>query len=118
MAVIAKVHARELLDSRGRPTVEVQIAASDGSVASAIVPSGASTGTAEACELRDGDAARYDGLGVLRAVENVERVLGPAVVGLDPCEQETLDRRLIELANTIEAHQAQGDEPVSEGEEA
>ncbi|MBI1901634.1 MAG: phosphopyruvate hydratase [Planctomycetia bacterium] len=100
MAAIAKVRAREVLDSRGRPTVEVEIAASDGSVASALVPSGASTGTAEACELRDGDAARYDGLGVLRAVENVERVLGPAATGLDPADQETIDRRLLELDGT------------------
>jgi enolase len=98
--VISKVHAREVLDSRGRPTVEVEIAASDGSTASAMVPSGASTGTAEACELRDGDSARYDGLGVLRAVENVERVLGPAMVGLDPSDQEALDRRLIDLDGT------------------
>ncbi len=97
MLKISKVHAREVLDSRGNPTVEAQLFASDGTSARAIVPSGASTGSAEARELRDGDAARYAGRGVLRAVENVRHVLGPAVLGFDPCEQDALDRTLIEL---------------------
>ena len=83
MARIQKVHAREVLDSRGNPTVEVEVHCNDGSFGRAIVPSGASTGQREACELRDGDPARYDGRGVLKAVANVNRVLGPSLVALD-----------------------------------
>ena len=100
MPLIRGVHAREVLDSRGQPTVEVEIACDDGSVVSAIVPAGASTGTAEAHELRDNDPARYDGRGVLAAVANVNGTIARAIVGFDPTEQATLDARLIELDGT------------------
>ncbi len=100
MPVIARIHAREVLDSRGAPTVEVEISCGDGSKGLAIVPSGASTGEAEALELRDGDAQRYDGRGVRRAVSHVNDVIGPAVRGLDPADQMALDRRLLELDGT------------------
>ncbi|MBX7168306.1 MAG: phosphopyruvate hydratase [Pirellulales bacterium] len=97
---IRSIRAREVLDSRGRPTVEVELACGDGEPQRAIAPSGASTGAAEACELRDGDPRRYDGLGVQRAVENVQRVLAPALVGFDVCDQAGLDARMIELDAT------------------
>ncbi len=97
MSKIAKINAREVLDSRGNPTVEVDVFCSDGARGRAIVPSGASTGTAEAHELRDGDPLRYDGRGVLQAVANVRGVITAAVVGLDPLDQLALDRRLLEL---------------------
>ncbi|HND53182.1 MAG TPA: phosphopyruvate hydratase [Pirellulaceae bacterium] len=96
---ISRIHAREVLDSRGRPTVEVDAWAGD-LLGRAIVPSGASTGKWEACELRDGDQARYDGRGVLKAVEHVNSVLAPALLGADPTDQVTLDRRLVELDGT------------------
>ncbi len=100
MASIIDVRAREILDSRGNPTVEVDVRLDDGSLGRAAVPSGASTGSREALELRDGDAARYRGKGVLKAVENVVSVLGPAVRGLDPARQEALDARLREVDGT------------------
>ena len=100
MSTISKIHAREVLDSRGNPTVQVEVHCSDGTLGSAIVPAGASTGKAEAHELRDGEPTRYDGLGVLRAVANVREILAPAIVGLDPADQFTLDRRLIDLDGT------------------
>lgn len=95
MVRIADVRAREVLDSRGKPTVEAEVQLADGRSVSAIAPSGASTGAAEACELRDGDSGRYDGLGVLRAVGHVRDVLGPAVRGLDPTDQAAVDERLL-----------------------
>ena len=103
MATIESVQAREILDSRGNPTVEVEIAASDGARGRAAVPSGASTGSREALELRDGDADRYDGKGVLQAVSNArgelaDAVMGCALGGLG--EQAALDRILIELDGT------------------
>lgn len=94
---IARVVAREVLDSRGKPTVECELHTADGAVGRAIAPSGASTGSAEARELRDGNHSRYDGDGVLIAVENIRRVLGPAVIGFDPTDQTALDARLLEL---------------------
>ncbi len=97
---IASVRAREVLDSRGNPTLEVEVALDDGSVGRAIVPSGASTGAHEALELRDGDPARYGGKGVLRAVANVHEVIGPALVGRSPFDQEAIDRLLLELDGT------------------
>jgi enolase len=100
MAVIRRVTAREVLDSRGRPTVEVDVELSDGTSASASVPAGASTGAHEARELRDGDPRRYRGLGVLTAVRNVEDVLGPAIIGRDAADQAGLDNELIELDGT------------------
>jgi len=97
---ISKIHAREVLDSRGNPTIEVEIHCASGAMGKAIVPAGASTGKAEAHELRDGDPARYDGRGVLKAVGNVNDVLAPAVRGLDPAGQAAIDARLCELDGT------------------
>ena len=100
MSKIVEVKAREVLDSRGNPTVEADVILESGVVGSAIVPSGASTGVREAIELRDGDKARYLGKGVLKAVENVKTEIRSAVVGLDANDQEGLDNRLIELDGT------------------
>jgi enolase len=95
--LIEGVHAREILDSRGNPTVAVSVATSFGAVEEAFVPSGASTGANEAVELRDGDKARYGGKGVLKAVQAVNDVLGPAIEGLDATAQREIDEKLIEL---------------------
>ncbi len=100
MSKIAYVHAREILDSRGFPTVEADIALDNGITGRAAVPSGASTGVHEALELRDGDPARYLGKGTLQAVANVNDIIGPAIIGMDPAGQAALDRRLIELDGT------------------
>ncbi|MEO8251482.1 MAG: phosphopyruvate hydratase [Chloroflexota bacterium] len=94
---IAAVHGREVLDSRGNPTVEVEVRLSGGACGRAIVPSGASTGAHEAVELRDGDRARYGGKGVLRAVANVNGEIATAVAGRDALDQAGLDRALIDL---------------------
>src|SRR5271165_2974200 len=91
---ITHIHAREVLDSRGRPTVEVEVTAG-GARGRAIVPSGASTGRHEAVELRDGDPARYGGLGVRKAVRNVREVLAPALLGRAVTDQEGIDSRMI-----------------------
>ncbi len=100
MAKIIYVHGREVLDSRGNPTVEVEVKLDDGTRASAIVPSGASTGESEALELRDGDKSRYLGKGVLKAVKNVNEVIAPAVIGLEATEQNKLDALLLKLDGT------------------
>ncbi len=100
MALIDAVHAREILDSRGNPTVEVEVLLEDGVVARAGVPSGASTGAFEAVEKRDGDKARYNGLGVLKAVEAVNGEIADAVVGLDAADQRIIDQTMIELDGT------------------
>ena len=97
MFEIVEVHAREVLDSRGNPTVEVEVALADGSFGSAIVPSGASTGQFEACELRDGDKKRYLGKGVLKAVNNVNDVIMPELLGMDASSQVEIDRMLVAL---------------------
>ena len=97
---ISAVHGREVLDSRGNPTVEVEVHLSGGLAGRAIVPSGASTGAHEAVELRDGDKARYDGKGVRRAVANVNGEIAAAVTGHDALDQPALDRALIELDGT------------------
>lgn len=97
---IVRVKGREVLDSRGRPTVEAEVWCAGGAWGRAIVPSGASTGTTEARELRDGDPRRFGGLGVRRAVAHIDAVIGPAVVGLAASDQSTLDRRLVELDGT------------------
>jgi enolase len=97
---IAKIHAREILDSRGHPTIEVDVTLNDGTRGRAAIPSGASTGEHEAVELRDGDAKRYQGKGVTRAVENVNRILARKLVGLDPRRQAGIDRLMIELDGT------------------
>ncbi|MGS1079980.1 phosphopyruvate hydratase [Pseudoxanthomonas beigongshangi] len=100
MTTIAKVHAREILDSRGNPTLEAEVTLADGSFGRAMVPSGASTGTKEAVELRDGDKTRYLGKGVRKAVENVNGPIANALHGFDAADQEGLDRRLIDLDGT------------------
>ncbi|HOW00709.1 MAG TPA: phosphopyruvate hydratase [Rhodoglobus sp.] len=100
MALIEAVGAREILDSRGNPTVEVEVLLEDGVVSRAAVPSGASTGAFEAYELRDGDKARYGGKGVLKAVEAVLDVLGPAVEGFDAADQRLIDAEMIDLDGT------------------
>jgi enolase len=97
---IAGVHGRQILDSRGNPTVEVEVTLESGAVGRAAVPSGASTGQYEAVELRDGDTRVYGGKGVLSAVRNVEAEIAPAVVGLDAEDQRPVDARLIELDGT------------------
>ena len=97
---IKQVVAREILDSRGRPTVEVDVKLSDGAAGRASVPSGASTGTHEARELRDGDPNRFGGLGVRRAVANVFETIAPAIGGWDPFDQAGLDAVLVQLDGT------------------
>jgi enolase len=97
---VVDVHARQILDSRGNPTVEVEVALDSGAVGRAAVPSGASTGKFEAVELRDGDAAAYLGKGVLTAVGNVEREIAPALAGADAGDQAAVDRLLVELDGT------------------
>jgi enolase len=100
MTEIVDVHAREILDSRGNPTLECEVAVASGSVGRAAVPSGASTGEHEAHELRDGEKNRYGGKGVRTAVENVRSRIAPRLVGMDAQEQESLDRLMIELDGT------------------
>jgi len=100
MSEIVYVHAREVLDSRGNPTVEVEVGLDSGAIGSAIVPSGASTGMNEALELRDGDKKRYGGKGVLKAVENVNDVIAEELVGLDPVEQISIDEYMLDLDGT------------------
>jgi len=100
MTIIENVLGREVLDSRGNPTVEVEIALADGGFGRAIVPSGASTGEHEAVELRDGDKKRYGGKGVLKAVENVNGPIADALVGWDALEQKSIDEMLIDLDGT------------------
>ncbi len=100
MANIVNVHGREVLDSRGNPTVEVEVLLDDGTKARAIVPSGASTGESEALELRDGDKTRFGGKGVLKAVENVNTKLAPAVIGLDAYNQVLVDETMLKLDGT------------------
>ena len=100
MSEIIGLKAREVLDSRGNPTVEAEVILEDGSFGSAIVPSGASTGTFEACELRDGDKSRFLGKGVLKAVENVNTTIADAVIGMDALNQRALDEALIKLDGT------------------
>ena len=97
---ITLVHAREILDSRGNPTVEAEVSLSGGAVGRAAVPSGASTGEHEAVELRDGDDARYKGKGVLKAVENVEGEIAQALGGMDASQQRDIDLRMLDLDGT------------------
>ncbi len=97
---IRTVRAREILDSRGFPTVEAEITLSSGIIGRAAVPSGASTGRFEAVELRDGDSKRYHGKGVLKAIHNIVETIAPAVTGLDPVQQEALDRKMLTIDPT------------------
>lgn len=100
MSIIADVYAREVLDSRGNPTVEVEVILEDGTMGRAIVPSGASTGAHEAVELRDGDKNRYNGKGVLQAVDNVNAIIAPEIVGMDVLGQMDIDSLMIDLDGT------------------
>lgn len=100
MSAIAKVIAREVLDSRGNPTIEAEIETESGAVGSAMVPSGASTGIREALELKDGDKNRYLGRGVLKAVKNIETKISPVVVGMEVTDQSGVDQAMIELDGT------------------
>lgn len=100
MAMITEVYAREILDSRGNPTIEVEVCLEDGSVGRAAVPSGASTGAHEAVELRDGDKNRYLGKGVTKAVDNVNDVIAEALIGLEATRQVEIDEMLIRLDGT------------------
>jgi len=98
---IRKVVAREILDSRGNPTVEVDVVLENGVLGRAAIPSGASTGKREAVELRDGDKKRFGGKGVLHAVKNVQEAIGPAVIGMDAADQLVIDRTMIRLDGTV-----------------
>ncbi len=100
MSTIEKIKAREILDSRGNPTLEVEVKLVDDTTGRAAVPSGASTGKYEAIELRDGDASRFNGLGVLKAVTNVNKHIAPAIIGMAATDQAAIDHKLIELDNT------------------
>lgn len=100
MPYIQHVYAREVLDSRGNPTVEVEVVTESNCFGRALVPSGASTGEYEAVELRDGDKSRYGGKGVLKAVENVNTIIAPEIIGLDVTDQASIDRLMIELDGT------------------
>jgi enolase len=102
VATIEAIVAREILDSRGNPTVEVEIGLDDGTTARAAVPSGASTGAFEANELRDGDAKRYGGKGVERAVDNIEEQILPEIIGYDATDQRAIDQKMIDLDGTPE----------------
>src|ERR1700754_1060541 len=100
MSYIADIHARQILDSRGNPTVEVDVITDNGFTGRAAVPSGASTGSHEAVELRDGDKKTYMGKGVLKAVENVDTKIAAALKGVDVFEQNLIDQVMIELDGT------------------
>jgi len=100
MTKIKTIKAREILDSRGNPTVETKITLDNGAAVVASVPSGASLGKYEAVELRDGDSTRYNGMGVLKAVANVNQVIAPKLIGLDPTQQEKIDQLIIKLDGT------------------
>ncbi|RAP32945.1 phosphopyruvate hydratase [Candidatus Marinamargulisbacteria bacterium SCGC AG-439-L15] len=100
MSKIKEVYAREVLDSRGNPTVEAEVATESGVIGTAIVPSGASTGSREALELRDGDSSRYLGKGVLKAVDNVNAEISPALQGMDVQDQAAIDQAMIDLDGT------------------
>src|ERR1051325_3626161 len=100
LTTIVRVVGREILDSRGNPTVEADVHLADGSLGRAAVPSGASTGEHEALELRDGDKSRYLGKGVRKAVANVTESIGPAILGMDATDQAARDGRLLELEGT------------------
>ena len=100
MSKIVKVIGREIIDSRGNPTVEADVYLDNGLMGRAAVPSGASTGVREALELRDGDKNRFGGKGVLKAVKNVNEILGPAIVGMDPTDQRAIDKVMLDKDGT------------------
>ena len=97
MGQIISVHAREILDSRGNPTIEVEVTTASGAVGRAAVPSGASTGENEALELRDGDKGRYGGKGVLKAVQNVNEIIAKEILGMQVTDQVGIDKTMIAL---------------------
>ena len=97
---IAKIKGREILDSRGNPTVEVDVTLESGIMGRASVPSGASTGEHEALELRDGDKTRYGGKGVLKAIDNINNIIAPALTGMDSSDKRGLDMAMLALADT------------------
>jgi enolase len=98
--IIKSIKGRQILDSRGNPTVEVEVALDDGAVGCAAVPSGASTGSHEAVELRDGDPSKYGGKSVLKAVNNIQKIIAPAIIGMSALKQEAIDQRMIKLDGT------------------
>src|SRR6185436_4725898 len=100
MSFIAEIHARQILDSRGNPTVEVDVTTDNGFVGRAAVPSGASTGKHEAVELRDGDKEKYMGKGVLKAVENVNEIIADQLIGIEVVKQPYIDNLLIKIDGT------------------
>jgi len=100
VSIIERVNAREILDSRGNPTLEVEVELSDGTIGRAAVPSGASTGKYEAVELRDGDNSRFAGRGVLKAVANVNQDIASAIIGMPASDQAAIDHKLIQLDGT------------------
>ncbi len=100
MSIIEFIEAREIIDSRGNPTVEVDVILEDGSMGRAAVPSGASTGIYEAVELRDGDKSRFMGKGVLKAVDNVNTIIAPELEGMDALDQVAIDKAMLELDGT------------------
>ena len=100
MSEITRIHAREILDSRGNPTIEAEVTTATGAMGSAMVPSGASTGSREALELRDNDKSRYKGKGVLTAVGNIRDRISPAILGHDVIDQVGVDQAMIDLDGT------------------
>lgn len=100
MGLIANIHGREILDSRGNPTIEVEVTLESGIMGRAAVPSGASTGENEALELRDGDKSRYLGKGVLKAVDNINNVIAPALIGFNSLDQVSIDHKMLEMDGT------------------
>src|ERR1041384_4920711 len=100
MSIISEIHARQILDSRGNPTVEVDVTTEDGQFGRAAVPSGASTGKHEAVELRDNDKSVYLGKGVIQAVTNVNNIIAEELIGLDVTDQAGIDKLLIDLDGT------------------
>jgi enolase len=100
MSTIQNIFAREVVDSRGNPTVEVEVTLDNGIIGTSIVPSGASTGIYEAHELRDEDPKRYGGKGVIKAVNNVNKIIAPVLIGMDPTQQKTIDEKMIALDGT------------------
>src|ERR1043165_3391279 len=102
MATIEAIVAREILDSRGNPTIEVEVGLDDGTIARAAVPSGASTGAFEALELRDGDGGRFGGKGVEKAADNVEERIFPEVFGMEASEQRAIDQKMLDVDGTAD----------------
>ena len=100
MSTILNIYARQILDSRGNPTIEVDVLTETGIIGTAAVPSGASTGVHEAMELRDGDKKVYNGKGVLKAVENVNEIIAKEIIGMDATDQVAIDKKLLEMDGT------------------